>query len=144
MEPLPKVEDLTPKLRSHGIELPVGVTRVGAFGDSAALSEELLSLIRSGRKCAGASLLWAHEADADPVPSIGEIEIVVDHRNAPRHDGPGAVHARHDLHVDGAVLQRGAAAGGVADGVALGMLNPEILRRAHQAFGDVVANAARE
>ena len=83
MEPLPKVEDLAPKLRSYGIELPASAARVGAFGDSAALSEELLALIRSGRKRGGASLLWAHEADLDPVPSVGEIEIVVNHRNAP-------------------------------------------------------------
>jgi len=83
MEPLPKVEDLVPKLRSHGIELPPGVTRVGAFGDSPALSDELLALVRSGRKRGGASLLWAHEADSEPVPAIGEVEIVVNHLNAP-------------------------------------------------------------
>ena len=83
MGPLPKVEDLAPKLRSHGIELPTGVTRVGAFGDSDALSEELLSLIRVGRKRGGASLLWAHEADSEPILNIGEIEIVVNHLSAP-------------------------------------------------------------
>ena len=83
MEPLPKVEELIPALRRHGIELPVGAVRVGAFGDSPELSEELLSLIRSGRKRGGASLVWAHEADAEPIPTVGEIEIVVDHLNAP-------------------------------------------------------------
>jgi uncharacterized protein YhfF len=83
MEPLPKVEDLVAKLRSHGIELPPGVARVGGFGDSPALSEELLALVRSGRKRGGASLLWAHEADSEPVPGIGEVEIVVNHLNAP-------------------------------------------------------------
>jgi len=83
VEPLPKIEDLASKLRSHGIELPDGVARVGGFGDSAALSEELVALIRTGRKRGGASLLWAHEADVDPVPVVGEIEIVVDHLNAP-------------------------------------------------------------
>ena len=82
MEPLPKVEDLIPELRRHGIELPAGTARVGAFGDSAELSEELLSLIRGGRKRGGASLVWAHEADAEAIPSVGEIEIVVDHLNA--------------------------------------------------------------
>jgi uncharacterized protein YhfF len=83
MEPLPRVEDLVPELRSHGIELPAGVARVGAFGDSHALSEKLLSLIRGGRKRGGAGLLWAYEWDAEPVPSIGEIEIVVNHLAAP-------------------------------------------------------------
>ena len=83
MEPLPKVEDLIPQLRRHGIELPHGAVRVGAFGDSPGLSEELLALIRHGRKRGGASLVWAHEADAETIPRIGEIEIVVDHLNAP-------------------------------------------------------------
>src|SRR5215212_11402551 len=80
---MPKLEELIPKLRSHGIELPSGAARVGAFGDSAALSEELLALIRDGRKRAGASLLWGHEADSEPVPNVGEIEIVVDHLDEP-------------------------------------------------------------
>ena len=83
MEPLPKVEDLIPELRRHGIEVPIGVVRVGAFGDSAHLSKELLSLIRRGRKRGGASLVWAHEADAEAIPSVGEIEIIVNHLNAP-------------------------------------------------------------
>jgi uncharacterized protein YhfF len=83
VEPLPKVEDLIPKLRLHGIELPVGAVRVGAFGDSPELSEELLALIREGRKRGGASLVWVHEADAESIPGVGEIEIVVNHLNAP-------------------------------------------------------------
>jgi uncharacterized protein YhfF len=83
MEPLPKAEDLTPKLQGHGIALPGLVARVGAFGDSAELSEKLLALVRTGRKRGGASLLWAHEAESEPIPCVGEIEIVVDHRNAP-------------------------------------------------------------
>ena len=80
---LPTVADLMPRLRRHGIELPAGVVRVGAFGDSAQLSEELLALIRAGRKRGGASLVWGHEADAEPIPSVGEIEIVVNHLNEP-------------------------------------------------------------
>jgi uncharacterized protein YhfF len=57
--------------------------RVGAFGDSAALSDELLALIVNRRKRAGASLLWAHEAEGEELPRPGEIEIIVDHRNDP-------------------------------------------------------------
>jgi uncharacterized protein YhfF len=55
--------------------------RVGAFGDSVALSEQLLALIANGRKRAGASLLWAHEAEGEALPRPGEIEIIVSHRN---------------------------------------------------------------
>jgi uncharacterized protein YhfF len=83
VDPLPKVDDLIPELRRRGIELPIGAARVGVFGDSSELSDELLSLIRRGRKRGGASLVWAHEADAEPIPSVGEIEIVVNHLNAP-------------------------------------------------------------
>ena len=83
MDPLPSIADLLPVLRDLGIELPEGTLRVGAFGDSPALSQELLALIRDGRKRGGASLLWGHEADAETVPAVGEVEIVVDHRNAP-------------------------------------------------------------
>lgn len=83
MDPLPKVQDLIPELHRRGITLTGEVARVGAFGDSAELSEELLSLIRRGRKRGGASLVWAHEADAEPIPTVGEIEIVVNHLNVP-------------------------------------------------------------
>jgi uncharacterized protein YhfF len=80
---LRKVEDLAPNLQGYGIELPAGVARVGPCGDSAALSEELLALIRAGRKRGGASLLWAHESESEPIPRVGDIEIVVNHLNAP-------------------------------------------------------------
>jgi uncharacterized protein YhfF len=83
MGPLPKVEDLAPTLQSYGIELPAGVARVGACGDCAALSEKLLALIRAGRKRGGASLLWAHESESEPIPRVGDIEIFVNHLNAP-------------------------------------------------------------
>lgn len=83
MDPLPNLEDLSGKLRALGIEMPAGNARVGAFGDSETLSRELLALIRSGKKRGGASLLWAHEAEGEPVPEVGDIEIVVDHRNEP-------------------------------------------------------------
>jgi hypothetical protein len=83
MEPLPTVRDLIPALRRNGFTPPDGVLRVGAFGDSSTLSAELLALIRDGRKRGGASLAWAHEADSEPIPAAGEIEIVVDHLDSP-------------------------------------------------------------
>ena len=57
--------------------------RVDAYGDSPELSEALLTLIRSGQKRAGTGLLWAMAVDGDPLPAVGDIEIVVDHLNAP-------------------------------------------------------------
>ena len=72
-----------PKLERLGIALPNGIVRVGGFGDSAALSQELIALIRSGVKRGGASLLWTHEAEGEPIPVVGEMEVVVDHLNEP-------------------------------------------------------------
>ena len=78
---LPTVESLLAKLHAAGIRLPPNPIRVGGYGDSPELSRELIDLIRSGSKRAGTSLLWAMEAEGEPVPEIGEIELVVDHRN---------------------------------------------------------------
>lgn len=83
MEPFPSVEVLSARLQALGIRLPSGRVTVGGFGDSEALSEELLALIRAGRKKGGASLLWAHEFDQQAIPEVGDVEIVVNHRNEP-------------------------------------------------------------
>jgi uncharacterized protein YhfF len=82
VSPLPRLDELVPKLRARGVEIPAG-TRVGGFGDSIELSQELLALIRNGRKRATASLLWAMQAEPEAIPRAGEIEVVVDHRNEP-------------------------------------------------------------
>lgn len=83
MLPLPSVESLIARLALHGIELPSGPVRVDGYGDSAELSRALLELIQSGRKRAGTGLLWAYEFDAEPMARVGDVEIVVDHRNEP-------------------------------------------------------------
>lgn len=83
MSALPTVESLIAKLSALGITLPPGPVRVDSYGDSPALSEELLDLIKSGRKRAGTGLLWAYEVDGEAIPKLGDIEIVVDHRNEP-------------------------------------------------------------
>jgi uncharacterized protein YhfF len=83
MEPLPTVDAVLAELAARGVALPAGRVRVDGYGDSALLSQELLELIRSGRKRAGTSLLWAAEAQGEALPTIGDIEIVVDHRNRP-------------------------------------------------------------
>lgn len=80
---MPSVTLMIQKLAAVGIELPGGPVQVDGFGDSAELSEELLSLIRLGRKRAGTSLLWSCEADGEALPSPGSIEIVIDHQNEP-------------------------------------------------------------
>lgn len=83
MNELPTVESLVAKLSARGIKLPNGSVRVDGYGDSPALSEALLALIRLGRKRAGTGLLWAYEAEGEAIPLTGDIEIVVDHHNEP-------------------------------------------------------------
>ena len=83
MEPLPPLSTVLSKLQALGITLPSGRVRLDGYGDSAALSEKLLALIRQGRKRAGTSLLWAIEAENEPLARVGDIEVVLDHRNEP-------------------------------------------------------------
>jgi uncharacterized protein YhfF len=83
MEPLPSVASVLAKLAALKVAIPPGPVRLDGYGDSPSLSEELLALIRRGRKRAGTSLLWACEADDQPIPSVRDIEIVLDFQNEP-------------------------------------------------------------
>lgn len=83
LDPFPPTATVLSKLQALGITLPPGPVRLDGYGDSATLSEELLDLIRQGRKRAGTSLLWALEAENEQLPRAGDIEVVLDHRNEP-------------------------------------------------------------
>ncbi|WP_284620739.1 ASCH domain-containing protein [Aquabacterium humicola] len=83
MESLPSATDVLRRLSAIGIHLPADRVRIGGYGDCPELSEELITLIREGRKRAGTSLLWAMEAEGELLPDIGDIEVVVDHQNSP-------------------------------------------------------------
>ena len=80
---LPSLEAVLATLAERGVVLPPGRAHVDGFGDSPELSMELLALIREGHKRAGTSLLWAMQAERQPVPQVGDIEIVLDHDQAP-------------------------------------------------------------
>ena len=83
MSTTPTVESLVAKLSAYGITLPQGPVHADGYGDSAELSKELLSLIRSGRKRAGTGLLWGYEHDREHIAKAGDIEIVFDHLREP-------------------------------------------------------------
>ena len=83
MEASPSLASVLAQLHALGVVLPPGPVRLDGYGDSEALSQALLSLIRSGRKRAGTGLLWALEAEKAAMPHEGDIEIVLDHRNIP-------------------------------------------------------------
>src|SRR5262249_50869037 len=58
---------------------------VASFGDSAALADELLELVLSGRKRATASLVRDYQrAGSHPFPSVGEYIVWLDGSGRPR------------------------------------------------------------
>jgi uncharacterized protein YhfF len=83
MLPLPTVEHLIEQLARRRRVLPPGTVGVAGFGDSVALSNELLALIFSGRKRASCALEWSYAFDREALPMVGSLEIVVDHLNQP-------------------------------------------------------------
>jgi uncharacterized protein YhfF len=84
MDLLPSLESIVSKLAANGITIPPGSARITDYGDSPELSRSLLKLIAIGRKRAGTSLLWGwEEEEGEPIPCVGDIEIVVDHLNEP-------------------------------------------------------------
>ena len=83
MEVLPSLASVLAELLALGVVLPAGPVRIDGYGDSEALSNQLISLIRSGKKRAGTGLVWALEAEQATMPHEGDIEVVLDHHNRP-------------------------------------------------------------
>ena len=71
------------QLRALGATLPAGRLFLDQYGDSPAMSQQLIALIRSGRKRAGACLLWSLQAEGEAVPAVGDVAVVVDHLGKP-------------------------------------------------------------
>ena len=55
-----------------------------AFGATVAQAGELLALVLAGTKTATASALWDYEADGEPLPAKGQLDIVLDGDGVPR------------------------------------------------------------
>lgn len=79
----PRLDHLVKELQEDGFAFPAGRLTWGYIGDSEQLSNELIGLIRSGPKRATASLLWMNEAEAEPVPAPGDMEILVESSGRP-------------------------------------------------------------
>ena len=77
------IESILAQLAAVGMDVPTGPVRLDCYGDSEALSKELLALIRTGQKRAGTSLLWGVEADGEELPKPGDIEVVLDFQHVP-------------------------------------------------------------
>ena len=79
----PSLDAVLAKLAARGIAVPPGRVGLDTFGDTPELSRELVALIRDGRKRAGTSLLWAHEVEGEPLPEVGDVDVVVDYEGEP-------------------------------------------------------------
>lgn len=55
----------------------------GGFGDNPQLAEELGQLVYAGVKTATCGALWEYEHEGDPLPQVGELEIVTDGQDRP-------------------------------------------------------------
>jgi uncharacterized protein YhfF len=74
---------LTKRLRDEGYTISVERPRIEWFGDSPELARELGDLVRRGVKTASAGLLASWEADGEPLPGVGDVEIIVDRVGEP-------------------------------------------------------------
>jgi uncharacterized protein YhfF len=54
-----------------------------AFGDSAAMADDLLAYVLTGEKTATSGMLKDYEIDGDPVPEIGERSIILNGKGEP-------------------------------------------------------------
>lgn len=54
------------------------------FGGTAAVADELADLIVAGTKTATSGALWDYEAGDEPLPEVGDLEIVLDGSGRPR------------------------------------------------------------
>jgi uncharacterized protein YhfF len=77
------VLELISELADRGIHLPKGNVRIGGFGDSEDLSNSLITLILAGVKHGTCSLVWSWDFDREPLPEVGDIEIVLDWHDRP-------------------------------------------------------------
>lgn len=79
----PPLDAVLAHLAAKGVALPPGRVRLDTYGDSPELSRSLIERIIEGRKRAGTALLWSFEHEGEPLPEVGDIEIVLDHAGTP-------------------------------------------------------------
>ena len=70
--------------RTHHPRLPIEVPEAWAFGATSEHADELLRLVLAGIKSATASSLGDYEAEAEPLPAVGDLSIILDGAGRPR------------------------------------------------------------
>lgn len=79
---------LEPFWQTYLASLPPGAARPTAytawgFGHTAADADELGGLVVRGFQTATASLIWAYEAEQEPLPQVGDLSLILDGAGAP-------------------------------------------------------------
>ena len=64
--------------------LPREIPEAWAFGATHQQANELLNLVLVGKKTATASALWGYESAGEPLPTVGELNIIMDADHTPR------------------------------------------------------------
>lgn len=59
------------------------IPEAAGFGDNPTLADELGQLVYDGIKTATCGALWEYEYDGDPLPQVGQLEIVTDGQDRP-------------------------------------------------------------
>lgn len=72
------------QVRAAHPELPSAVPEAWAFGATPAHADELLELVLAGVKTGTASSIWDYEATGDPLPTVGELSVILDGAGMPR------------------------------------------------------------
>lgn len=78
------VVDYWAQVRVLHPELPESTPLAWAFGATREHADGLLALVLAGTKTGTASSLWDYEATGDPLPEIGELNIILDGAGQPR------------------------------------------------------------
>ncbi len=81
--PRADVAAIVERLSAAGYVVRSANPRLEWFGDSPELARELGDLVRRGGKRASAGLLAAWHADGDPLPQVGDVEIIIDWSGEP-------------------------------------------------------------
>lgn len=70
--------------RTHHPRLPIEVPEARAFGATPEHADELLRLVLADIRSAIASSLGDYEAEAEPLPAVGDLSIILDGAGRPR------------------------------------------------------------
>ncbi len=78
------IEEFWRAIRAERPELSEETPEAWAFGATSAQADGLLALVLAGTKTGTASSLWDYEETGDPLPTEGELSIILDGAGVPQ------------------------------------------------------------